>query len=91
MAFLEDAFKGGNIVGGLAVGIGALLVAPVVIPALRPIAKSVVKAGIMAYDQGRVMLAEFNEHAGDLVAEVRSELAHAEESASDRRHDPHHA
>lgn len=75
MAFFEDIFKGGNIVTGLAIGIGAAIVAPAVIPVLRPIAKSVIKAGLLAYDQGRVALAELNEQTGDIVAEARSELA----------------
>jgi hypothetical protein len=30
----------------------------------------------MAYDQGRVALAEFNERAEDLVAEARAEMEH---------------
>ena len=38
MAFFEDIFKGGNIVAGLAIGVGAAVLAPVVIPALRPLA-----------------------------------------------------
>jgi hypothetical protein len=50
MAFLEDMFKGGNIVAGLAIGVGAVVLAPVVIPALRPIAKSVIKVGLIAYE-----------------------------------------
>jgi hypothetical protein len=77
MALFDDLFKGGNIVAGLAIGIGAALVAPVVIPALRPIAKSIIKAGLIAYDQGRLALAELSEHSGDIVAEVRTELAEA--------------
>jgi Protein of unknown function (DUF5132) len=75
MALFEDMFKGGNIITGLAIGIGATIVAPAVIPVLRPLAKSVIKAGLIAYDQSKVVLAEFNEHTGDIVAEVRSELA----------------
>ena len=75
MAFLEDMFKGGNIVAGLAIGVGAVVLAPVVIPALRPMAKSVIKAGLIAYDQGRVALAELSEHTGDIMAEARAELA----------------
>jgi hypothetical protein len=74
---LEDFFKGGNIVTGLAIGIGAAVVAPAITPVLRPIAKSLLKAGLMAYDQGRVALAEFNEHTSDMLAEARSELAEA--------------
>ena len=77
MALLEDLFKGGNIVTGLAIGIGAAVLAPAVIPALRPLAKSVIKAGLVAYDQGRAMLAELNERTGDIVAEAREELEHS--------------
>jgi|ERR1700730_13791770 Protein of unknown function (DUF5132) len=80
MAFLEDMFKGGNIVVGLAIGVGAVVLAPVVIPALRPIAKSVIKVGLIAYDQGRVALADVNEHTGDIMAEARAELADAASS-----------
>jgi hypothetical protein len=78
MALLEDLFKGGNIVTGLAIGIGAAVLAPAVAPALRPLAKSVIKAGLVAYDQGRAMLAELNEMTGDIVAEARNEIAHPE-------------
>jgi Protein of unknown function (DUF5132) len=81
MALFEDIFKGGNILTGLAIGIGAAIVAPAVIPVLRPFAKSVIKAGLMAYDQGRVALAELNEHTGDIIAEVRSELEEASGTA----------
>ena len=75
MAIFEDIFKGGNIVAGLAIGIGAAVLAPVLITALRPLAKSVMKAGLIAYEQGRVALAELNEHTGDIMVEARSELA----------------
>ena len=67
MAFLENIFKGGII----AIGIGAAIVAPTVIRALRPIAKSLIKAGLIAYDQGRIALAA----TGDILAEARTELA----------------
>jgi hypothetical protein len=77
MSALENLFKGGNIVTGLAIGIGAAVVAPAITPVLRPVAKSLLKAGLIAYDQGRVAFAELNEHTSDLVAEARSELADA--------------
>jgi len=89
MALLEDAFKGGNIVTGLAVGVGFALLAPVVKPLVRPLAKSVVKAGLVAYDQGRVALAELGEQAGDMMAEARSEMegeTSEEKEAQHRRH-----
>lgn len=75
MAILEDALKGGNIVTGLAIGVGAIVLAPLAAPLLRPITKTVLKAGLVAYDQGRVAFAEMNERASDLVAEARSEMA----------------
>ena len=78
MAILEDALKGGNIVTGLAIGLGAVVIAPLAIPMLRPLTKTVLKAGLVAYDQARVAMAELNEQASDLVAEARSEMGEAE-------------
>ena len=78
MALVEDLFKG-NIVTGLAVGVGALVLGPIVAPAvtaiLRPATKAVIKAGIYAYDRGSEALAHLNEQTGDIVAEARAELA----------------
>lgn len=78
MAIVEDLFKG-NIVTGLAVGVGALVLGPMIAPTvtaiLRPAAKALIKAGIYAYDRGSEALAHLNEHTGDIVAEARSELS----------------
>jgi len=78
---LEDVFKGGNIVTGLAIGVGATILAPLVAPAvsgmLRPAAKAVIKGGIVAYDWGRQAMAEVSEAASDMAAEVRAEAATA--------------
>jgi hypothetical protein len=78
---LEDLFKGGNIVTGLAIGVGATILAPLVAPAvsgmLRPAAKAVIKGGIVAYDWGRQAMAEVSEAASDMAAEVRAEAATA--------------
>lgn len=74
MAMFGDMFKGGNIVTGLAIGVGFALLAPVVKPIVRPLAKSMIKAGLAAYDQGRVAFAELGEQAGDMIAEARSEM-----------------
>jgi hypothetical protein len=74
MALIEDLFKG-NAVTGIAVGVGALLLAPTVIPAvgrvLRPAVKAAIKGGMVFY---RETIAEIGEAAGDLVAEARAEL-----------------
>jgi hypothetical protein len=75
MSILEDAFKGGNLVTGIGLVIGAAVIAPAIIPVLRPITKSLIKASLVAYEQGRAAVAELNEQTSDLVAEARSELA----------------
>jgi len=69
MALLENMFKG-NLLTGLAVGLGALLLVPMVGPVLRPAVKAVIKGGMIAY-QG---LAEVGDIASDIVAEARAEL-----------------
>jgi hypothetical protein len=76
MALLEDMFKGGAVtVTGLAVGVGALLLAPSVLPAigqvLRPATKAVIKGGLVLY---RETVSEIGEVASDLFAEARAEL-----------------
>ncbi len=76
MAILEDVFKGGTVTG-LAVGVGALLLVPTVLPAVgrvvRPAVKAAIKGGMVFY---RETIAEVGELAGDLFAEARSELEH---------------
>jgi hypothetical protein len=51
-----------------------VVLGPIVMPLVRPLAKSVVKVGLLAYDQGRVALSELNERTGDIVAEARAEM-----------------
>jgi hypothetical protein len=74
MALLEDMFSG-NAATGLAVGIGAVLLGPSVLPAigraLRPAAKAAIKGGMVLY---RETFAEIGEFTSDLVAEARAEL-----------------
>jgi hypothetical protein len=77
MAFVEEMFKG-NIGSGLAVGIGVAVVAPLLAPVIggvvRPLAKTVIKAGLLAADAGLEGLARLNEAIGDMLAEARAEL-----------------
>jgi hypothetical protein len=72
---LEDVFKGGNIVTGLAIGVGATILAPLVVPAastiLRPAARTVIKGGILACDWGRQAAAEVS-----MAAEARAKARH---------------
>lgn len=80
MALFDNIVEGfgSSWVPSVLVGVGVALVAPVVMPALaagmRPLAKAVIKGGIMVYDKGTEALAEAGEQLSDLVAEVRSEL-----------------
>ena len=88
MASLEDAFKG-NIGTSLAVGVGVAVIGPILAPILggilRPAAKAVLKAGMVALDAGREGVGRLNEMSGDIVAEARSELNEAR-TESTRKH-----
>ena len=85
MALLEDMFKG-NMVTGLAVGVGAAVLGPVLVPALgsalRPLAKGVIKAGLVVYDRGREAAAGLGEMTEDLAAEARAEMGARQEAAA---------
>lgn len=74
MTLLDDVVNGGNIVTGLAVGLGVLVVLPLVGPVLRPAAKAVIKGGMIAYDQASRLVAGAVEQVGDVVAEARQEI-----------------
>ena len=71
-------FDKGNILTGLAIGIGSAILAPVVIPALsgaaKPLAKAAIKGGLILYDKSKETCAEVYEVVDDLVAEARAEV-----------------
>lgn len=77
MAFFENGLKG-NIIMGLAIGVGTAILAPVVIPMVasiaKPLAKAAIKGGIMLYEKNREFIAEATEVVEDLVAEAKAEL-----------------
>ena len=83
MALLEDMFKG-NALTGVAVGAAALFLGPTVLPtigrALRPLAKTMIKGGIMLY---RETVSGIGELTTDLVAEAKSELEHERPNGHD--------
>ena len=76
MALLDDMTKSLTSPSGLAVGIGTLLLAPVLAPALariaRPLAKGVLSTGIGLYRQ---TVEPLRHGMTELVAEARMELA----------------
>jgi uncharacterized protein DUF5132 len=98
MALLEDVLGGWT--GGVLVGLGAAVVGPAIFPAagsiLRPVAKTLVKGGLVVTDGVRGVVAEASEHVNDLVAEVRADNdTRANRTRSERRaapsplHQPH--
>lgn len=78
MARNDDLMK------GLGIGLSAAVLVPVVFttlaPVLRPLARTALRAGVMAYEKGREVFEEFGETVEDVVAEVREELLEAHES-----------
>jgi len=78
MARNDDLMK------GVGIGLSAAVLLPVVFstlaPVLRPLARTALRAGVMAYEKGREVFEEFGETVEDVVAEVREELVDAHES-----------
>jgi hypothetical protein len=76
---LLDNFKIGTVGTGVVIGIGALLLAPAIIPAVgtvvRPIAKAVIKSGLIVFEKTRELIAEAQETVADMAAEAQAELA----------------
>jgi hypothetical protein len=68
-----------DVPGSWVVGIGAVVLAPIIAPALakagKPLAKAAIKGGFRIYEQSRGAIAEAGEVFEDLVAEVQAELA----------------
>ncbi|MGQ4648234.1 DUF5132 domain-containing protein [Lyngbya aestuarii] len=82
MAVLEDLFEGvtENMgVPGIAAGLGAVVLAPLLIPAVakvgKPFAKAAIKGGIVLFEKGKGLVEETGELFEDLVAESKAELA----------------
>jgi hypothetical protein len=77
MALLDDLTE--SFWPNALVGVGVVLLAPVIIPAvaggLRPVVKTLVKGGIMVTDKVNSMVAEAGEQLDDMIAEVRAEMS----------------
>ena len=83
MALFDNGMKVGT---GIAVGIGALVLAPTVLPVVaalaKPVAKAAIKGGLMLIEKGKEIAAETKEVLEDLTAEAKAELARELPSAS---------
>jgi hypothetical protein len=66
-----------NFVVGLTAGLAATVIAPVLMPALkrgsRPVAKNLIRGGILLYQKGREAVATSGEMMEDMLAEIQSE------------------
>jgi len=67
---------------GLAIGAGAVILTPIVMPVvggvLKSLAKAAIKGGIIVYEQGKVIAAETRETFEDMAAEARAEIKEAQ-------------
>ncbi len=85
MALFDNGLKG-NIITGLAIGIGTALFAPQVIPALagvvKPLAKAAIKGGLVVYEKSKEAVAEVGEMMEDIVAEVKAEMEESHKEAA---------
>ena len=59
----------------LAMGMGLAILAPAVIPLVKPLAKAAIKSGVSFYEKTKGAIAETGEVIGDIVAEAKSEVA----------------
>jgi len=74
MALVDDLLEGGNVVTGLVIGAAALIVWPLVGPLVRPVAKSAIKGGILAYREATRLYDGTMRGIGDLAKEAADEL-----------------
>ena len=76
MGLLDNALKG-TVLTGLAIGIGAAVLAPAVLPVLagvaKPLAKAAMKSGLILYNKSKEIVAEVGEVTEDLWAEAKAE------------------
>jgi hypothetical protein len=75
MALFDNGLKIGT---PILLGIGVLILAPVIAPAaasvLKPLAKATIKTGLSLVQKGRELISEAAESLEDIAAEVKAEL-----------------
>lgn len=74
MPSIDDVLKS-DIARGAAIGVGVATAAAFLLPAVRPVARAVLKTGLVCFERSRELIAEAGEAFEDLVAEVRADLA----------------
>lgn len=78
MSLLNNSLRG-NVVAGLAIGVGALLVVPVAVRALsrilRPVAEGAITGGAFLYEKGMEVAAGTWDSVSHMMAEAHSEIS----------------
>ena len=59
----------------VAIGLGAIVLTPIVLPLLKPLAKATIKSGVNLFEKTKGAIAEAGEVVGDIVAEAKAEVA----------------
>lgn len=81
-----EALEGSTGILGVAAGIGAALLAPIVIPVLgqvgKPVVKTVVKEGLWLYEKGKEAMTEMSDAWEDVVAEARYEMHQSQQQSA---------
>jgi polyhydroxyalkanoate synthesis regulator phasin len=77
VGLLDDITKN-KLLTGLAIGVGASILLPKLLPVLeeaaKPLAKGLMKSGLLFYEKGKEVVAEISETTEDLWAEVKMEV-----------------
>ncbi|MDJ0531703.1 MAG: DUF5132 domain-containing protein [Xenococcaceae cyanobacterium MO_207.B15] len=71
---VKNAYRN-NPVQTLAIGMGVAILAPAVLPLVKPFAKAAIKSGVSLYEKTRGAIADTGEAIGDIVAEAKAEVA----------------
>lgn len=71
---LQTAYKK-NPAQTIAIGVGIAVVAPAVLPLVKPFAKAAIKSGVNFFEKTKGAIAETGEILGDIVAEAKAEAA----------------
>lgn len=92
---MATSFKN-NFVVGVTAGLVAAVIAPMLFPAIkrgsRPMAKNLIKGGMLLYEKGREVAASAGEIIEDVMAEIDAEAGEGatddepEEDAADNEH-----
>jgi hypothetical protein len=77
MALLDDFLNGGNLGTGIAIGAGALIAWPLIRLAARPLAKTLIKGGLIAYEQVEQLYTGAVQGVSEMAWEAQQEIGAA--------------